>query len=265
MSKKGVIRQRTKDGKPNPKYVDLLKVDPPIAGQQYGCFSFVTPDKILKKKELFYFEKFVKQWEMNKTMEKFHQFLNFLSFKYKCKVEDVLHDLEDFVKEEKQDLMQEISLENDYKNFLDKEQDALDKEFDRAHQFQTSVTGLKVRGHFATQEEAELRAKLLRESDPDFDVFVGPVGVWMPWEPDAYKTGRVEYLEEELNQLVKEKQKNQSNAKQAFEQRIQDAKENASKENASKEKEKEKEKEVAEPKEVMNVLFDHDNISTKKD
>ena len=47
--------------------------------------------------------------------------------------------------------------------------------------------------------------KLLREIDPNHDVYVGPVGMWMPWEPEAYKTGRVEYMEDELNQLMKEK------------------------------------------------------------
>ena len=46
---------------------------------------------------------------------------------------------------------------------------------------------------------------MLRESDPNHDVYVGPVGVWMPFHPDAYKTGRVEHLEKELNELMHEK------------------------------------------------------------
>ena len=37
---------------------------------------------------------------------------------------------------------------------------------------------------------------MLRKIDPHHDVFVGPVGMWMPWHPEAYKTGKVEYLEE---------------------------------------------------------------------
>jgi hypothetical protein len=36
--------------------------------------------------------------------------------------------------------------------------------------------------------------------DPNHDIR-WVVQVWIPFEPDAYKTGRVEYLEEELNQL----------------------------------------------------------------
>ena len=76
-----------------------------------------------------------------------------------------------------------------------------------------------------------MRAKLLRETDPNFDVFVGPVGTWLPWEPEAYKTGRVEYMEEELNQLAQEKKKNETIAKSTFEQRIKETKQKAIEEN----------------------------------
>jgi hypothetical protein len=76
-----------------------------------------------------------------------------------------------------------------------------------------------------------MRAKLLRETDPSFDVFVGPVGQWLCWDPEAYKTGRVEYMEEELNQLMSEKQKNEGNAKTAFEQRVKETKKKAIEEN----------------------------------
>ena len=55
--------------------------------------------------------------------------------------------------------------------------------------------------------------------------------MWMPWEPEAYKTGRVEYLEEELNQLMNEKNKNEADAKQQFEKRVLEAKRNAINEN----------------------------------
>jgi hypothetical protein len=82
-----------------------------------------------------------------------------------------------------------------------------------------------------------LRAKKLRESDPHHDIFVGPVGVWMPWDPDAYKTGRVEFMEEELNQLHQEKVKNEEKAKQEFDQRIRDAKRKAIEENVKKARE----------------------------
>ena len=229
-SKKGFERKLKKDGSTNKKYVDLLEVDKPIAGQTFGCFSFISPETILKQRETYYFEEFLKQWEMNKSMEKFHQFLNFLSFKYKLQFEEVIKDFETFVKEERETIVSS-SVENDYKTFLDAKEDELEKNFNVKHNFQTSVRGFKARGNFSSQEEAELRAKLLRETDPNFDVFVGPVGMWLPWEPEAYKTGRVEYMEEELNQLAHEKKKNEEIAKTTFEQRVKDTKQKAIDEN----------------------------------
>ena len=56
-------RKTTKNGTPNPKYVDLLEVDKPLSGQTYGCFSFITPEKILKQKDMYYFQEFLKKWE----------------------------------------------------------------------------------------------------------------------------------------------------------------------------------------------------------
>ena len=212
------------------KFADILEVDKPIAGQTFGCFSFISPETILKKREMFYFEEFLKQWEMNKSMEKFHQFLNFISFKYKLQFEEVIKDFEAFVKEER-DTIVNSSVEGDYKTFIDREEEKLEKEFNTKHDFQTSVRGFKSRGNFSSQEEAELRAKLLRESDPMYDIFVGPVGMWLPWEPEAYKTGRVEYMEEELNQLAHEKKKNEDVAKNAFEQRVKETKQKAVEDN----------------------------------
>lgn len=225
-SKKPFQRKLKTDGTPNSKYVDVLDVDKEIAGQTFGCFSFISPEKILKQKEMYFFEEFLKQWEMNKSMEKFHQFLNFISFKYKLQFDELIKDFETFVKEER-DTIVNSSIDQDYKSFLDREEDTLEKKFNTKHNFQTSVRGFKSRGNFGSQKEAEIRAKLLREMDPNFDVYVGPVGTWLPWEPEAYKTGRVEYLEEELNQLVQEKIKNETIAKTAFEQRVKETKQKA--------------------------------------
>ena len=131
-------RKQNKDGSPNSKYVDLLEVDKPIAGQAFGCFSFITPEKILKQKEMFFFEEFLKRWEFSKSMEKFHQFINFMSYKYKLSFEDVMKDYEGFVKEERDNIIAS-SIEDDYKTFLDKEEDELEKQFNIKHNFQLSA------------------------------------------------------------------------------------------------------------------------------
>ena len=226
---KGVERKQL-NGKPNPKYVDLLEEDKPIAGQKFACISFCSPEKILKEKQVFLFEEFLKGWDFSKSMEKFVQFLNFISYKYNVSFDDVSNDFKEFVKEERETLVKS-SMDDDYKTFIDKNEDELQKKFDIAHNFQTNTRGLKIRGSYPSQEEAELRCKLLREADPNHDVYVGPIGMWMPWDPEAYKTGRVEYMEDELNQLMSEKTKNEANAKNTFEQRVKETKQKAIDEN----------------------------------
>jgi hypothetical protein len=229
-SKKINFERKQVNGKQNSKYVDLLEEDKPIAGQKFVCMSFCSPEKILKQKEILFFEEFLKNWEFNKSMEKFLQFINFISYKYNLSFEDLNKDFKDFVDEEKNNLAKS-NLADDYKTYLDNNEEELQKKFDIENNFQTSTRGLKIRGSYPTQEEAELRCKMLREIDPNHDILVGPVGMWMPWDPEAYKTGRVEYMEEELNQLMHEKQKNESNAKTEFEKRVKETKQKAIEEN----------------------------------
>ena len=230
MSKESCIHRLNPDGSENTKYVDLLEEDKPISGQKFVCVSFVSPENILKQKNHFLFQEFLKHYDFSKSTQKFSQFLNFLSYKYEFSFDDIMKDFQEYMKTEN-DSLTESHVSDEYKNFLDANEDRLNDEFNKEYNFQTSTRGLKIRGTYSTQEEAELRCKLLREVDPNHNVYVGPVGMWMPWEPEAYKTGRVEYLEDELNQLMSEKNKNEAAAKQEFEKRVVDAKRKAIAEN----------------------------------
>jgi len=232
----GFERKTLNDGSTNPKYIDLCDEDPMISGQKFACMSFVSPEKILKQRELFIFEKFISEWDFTKSMMKMSDFVNFLSYKYNLKVDDTMKDFQEYVKEE-HDNLRDTSLEDDLKTFMDKNETKLNEEFNRKHEFQTSVRGLKLRGVFNTQEEAEMRCKKIRDFDPHHDIFVGPVGMWIPWDPDAYKTGRIEFMEDELNQLHNEKSVNESRAKEEFDKRVKDAKRKAIEENIKKAKE----------------------------
>jgi len=198
----GVTPKYLPDGKENPKYVDLLEEDKPIAGQKFVCLSFVSPEHIIKQKEHFLFEEFVKQWDFKKSMEKFTQFLNFVSFKYSISFDKLTADFQDFNKEEGATLAKASTISDDYKTFIDNNEE----EF----------------------------CKLLREVDPNHDIYVGQVGMWVPFHPEAYKTGRVEYMEETLNSLMADKKKNEDMAKQDFDKRVREAKQKAIEENMKK-------------------------------
>ena len=223
-------RKTNTDGTPNPKYVDLLEEDKPISGQKFVCVSFVSPENIIKQKNVFLFEQFLKHFDLAKSTDKFRQFISFISYKYNLSMDTIMNDFNDFIKSE-QEIMAETNITDEYKNFLDVKEEEMNDLYCKQHGFQTNTRGLKIRGVYSTQEEAELRSKLLREVDPNHNVYVGPVGMWMPWDPEAYKTGRVEYLEEELNQLMSEKNKNEENAKQEFEKRVKETKQKAIEDN----------------------------------
>lgn len=211
-----------------PARIDMLKKDDPIPGQEWGLFSFVDPGRILKKREMFYFERFVQQWDMAKSFEKFNLFINFIAFKYKLENQKLMDDLKDFVETQRSDI-QAISQEtaDDYQTYLDRNEERLFEEFNVAHNFQTSVRSVKYRGSCATREEAQERADMLREKDGDHDIHIGPVGAFLIWDPDPDKTKDINYQNEELNELVHEKIKNDNDAKIAHAARVEHAKKEA--------------------------------------
>ena len=212
---------------------------------------------------------------MYKSLEKFTQFLNFVAYKYKVPFEKLQSDLEDFAKSEAGNIFN-ISLDAEYKTYIDNNEEKLEEKFNKDNKFQTSTRGLKVRGCFPSEQEAEMRCKLLREMDPNHDIMVGPVGMWVPWHPEAYKTGRVEYLEEELNELMNEKQKNEKSAKLEFDKRIKEARKQAMEDNIQKAKESgnvltqtlNKDGELVNVKDVVsseNSLLKQGEMSTKEE
>ena len=215
--------------------VDLLDEDRPIAEQKFACLSFVSPEYLIKKKDEYFFEQFVSQYDTSKSMEKFVEFLNYISYKYAISSEEIMQEYSSFIDNFKDKLKNDVS--DDYKNYVDKHEEQLELQFSKEHSFQTSTRGLKVRGVFPTQEEAELRCKMLREADPNHDVYVGPVGIWVPFHPEAYKTGNVQYLEKELNDLMHEKKKNEDKAKLDFDTRVKQSKVEAIEKNMEKAKE----------------------------
>lgn len=216
----------------NGNKVDLLDEDKSISGQKFACLSFISPEDHIKKKELFFFEQFVKDYDTTKSMSKFVEFINFVSFKYNISSEELLTEYESFINVFKDKLKGDVS--DDYKNFLDKNESELEKKYLKENDFQTTTRGIKVRGVFPTQEEAELRCNMLRQIDSNHDIYVGPVGIWVPFHPDAYKTGKVEYLEKELNELMHKKKENEDKAKQEFDNRVKESKVNAINDNIEK-------------------------------
>jgi len=145
-------RQLNPNGTKNTKYVDLLDEDKPISGQKFACISFVSPEKILKDKNRFFFEKFLKYWDFSKCIKKSTQFINFLCYKNNLNFDDVMKEFEEFVKSEK-DKLSETDIEDEFVSFMDSKEDDLEKEFNILNNFQTSTRGLKVRGVYSHKKK----------------------------------------------------------------------------------------------------------------
>ena len=124
------------------------------------------------------------------------------------------------------------------------------------------VRGLKVRGVYATEEEAKNRCRELNKIDPDFNIYVAPVGTWVPWCDDPDKAENTEYANEELNNLMKAYKENQVKAKMLHEQRKQDLIEKNIRESEEKKKAEVESKENN--LENSNDVENEDNVLNKK-
>ena len=96
-----------------------------------------------------------------------------------------------------------------------------------------STRGIKIRGVYETYDEAKARADELSKIDPDFDVFVGEVGKWCPWDPDPNSTQDQVYQEKELNDLMKGYKDNLQKVKKMEQQRKNDMIANAAEQEQS--------------------------------
>jgi hypothetical protein len=61
------------------------------------------------------------------------------------------------------------------------------------------------------------RAKTLQKLDPDFNVYVGQVGFWLPWDPEPSEVPDQEYADDQLNQLMKKYKENESQRDEFYE------------------------------------------------
>lgn len=81
--------------------------------------------------------------------------------------------------------------------------------------------GMKIRGCFATREEAGAHVRRLQKFDNAFDIFLVDMYKWLLIPPDANSVETQEYQEEFLQSMVKGYHENQALAKQHFLERKQ--------------------------------------------
>ena len=81
--------------------------------------------------------------------------------------------------------------------------------------------GIKIRGAFATRDEAAKHAKRLQKEDPTFDIYVVDMYKWLLIPPDPTKIEDVHYTNEKLEEIMTGYKENQSQAARMFNERKQ--------------------------------------------
>jgi hypothetical protein len=220
-----------------PTREDFLDEDPEIASQKYVLLSFISPEKILQTKDKFFFERFIKDYEIQYKLKTLEQFLGSTVLQFNRKLDEasdnllkggadsalidsiraeriqvdgVMEQFQEFVRTNKKEISR-VSIDEDYKDFLFRHESKLEEEFFEKNDSQTTMRGLKVRGVYGTTKEAEVRAKKLVRNDPVHNILVGEVGKWLPWDPSPNSIQEQEYAEDQLNQLMKSYKQNEEN------------------------------------------------------
>lgn len=228
---------------------DFLEVDQPIPGQNYACLSFISPESVIKQKEVFFMKKFMYELLTNENKRKY-----------------ILEmDPENLTYEKVNDMVEDFRIVNEKK---------VNDEFDEIVDFKTSVRGVKIRGIYDTLKEAKIRSNILQKRDPKFNVFIGQCGYWLPWDPSYTEDIDSEYQEGQLNELMKNykinaeqrdmfyQQEKQEKVNKAIQENIRKKEENAKKGDIDPSKEP-KEDAKANIKELRDILDEKDRIFNK--
>ena len=183
--------------------VDYLEVDNPIPGQNYACISFVSPEKLLKSKELFLYSKFISQ-RCGELEKKLDEIIENSSDELRNSIKDkIVSELHSLMK------ISYDKFDSIFEDFKYKFHNDLEQQFNKISNGKTSIRGVKIRGVYDSYQQAEQRAKLLQRTDRSFHVFVGQVGYWLPWDPCADNVENEEYLEDELNTMMQKYKENE--------------------------------------------------------
>jgi len=231
----------------------FLEGDDEIRGQKYVCLSFISPDKaLLRNKEMFMIHKFLNFYALDYKIRATESFvlgelreiqsvLSDVELKLSngagvedkdallkdltadvAKIREKLsrrtaEDLEAHVKANMSDFKESTILEA-YERFMVTNRQKLEDEFHKSVDFQTTLLGLKVRGVYATNEQAVARARALSKKDPYFKVYVADVGEWHPWDPHPEEVQDGEYQNDQLNKLMQAYRENAAKRDAFFEE-----------------------------------------------
>lgn len=228
---------------------DFLSEDAEIPSQKVVLLSFLSPEKILANKDVFQFQQFLKDYDLQWRTTKLEAWLAEQVAAVNRKLEEIagglektdlsggvvltpqaaaaavrtqelrvdrlVEDFKEHVRKTTKDAAPS-DIQQELDDFLFKNSARLEEEFFAKNNFRTTIRGIKVRGVFSSEAEASVRAKRLQKSDPTFNIYAGQVGKWMAWEPDPNKVVDQEYANDQLNTLMKKYRENEESRDQFY-------------------------------------------------
>src|SRR5437899_713818 len=84
----------------------------------------------------------------------------------------------------------------------------------------SQVYGFKIHDVCGDIETANDLAALYRDQDPDFDVYVGSVGTWLPWVWDPLEIKDARYANKQLEELVSSKREQAKQSNQQWHRKV---------------------------------------------
>jgi hypothetical protein len=196
---------------------DFLEADQAIPGQNYVCLSFISPEKILKRKELFVAK----------------NFLDYFLKQLKRDNDPYLLDPSKFTPE----FIDKLNVNQMFDDYVYANEEKLSQEFSKENDFHTTVRGVKIRGVYDTYREAEVRSKVLARKDPNHNVFIGQVGFWLAWDPNPDNVQDQQYANDQLNELVKRYNENRDLKDQLYNDEIERRRKRVQEENRKRKEE----------------------------
>lgn len=172
---------------------DFLDEDPPVHRQTFVCMSFLSPDDVVEDRNMFALKDYLSTVSESLTTLADHLRKTF---------PDCASDV-DTVCQSHAPVFRPQEIGAEFDNYKSIHKERLAAAFEEHNAFKTSVRGIKVRGSYATREQAEKQCNELKKIDPLFDIYVGEVGKWCPWNPHPEEISDVKYDTEALNTLMK--------------------------------------------------------------
>lgn len=211
------------------KTQDYLHVDAERRGQKFVVLSVLNPEATLADRRVFEFGKF-----MRSVGADVNALLDSIVENSRDGDAGPVDDTVRMIRERYAYLWTDEAMQDEMRFYSRAHRTQLTEDFDKQHDFATSIRGINVRGVCESLSEAHSLVDELKQVDTTHSMFIGNVGYWLPIgvHPDDVKDN--EYAHTQLNTLMKKYTEAQAENEVRYMMRTTDLKARVAADNACK-------------------------------